>query len=216
LYWLTGEKVESIKDVDTTKIDSGDKLFIFDEGSSNASGYAQHAHQTQSKLGELVKLIRKVNGSMMIIGHTGKDVHPDIRRLSQDCIIKTGKKTAEYYHSVEEAEGVGFKMEVEGIPKTNFWYDTKESTSWDWSVQTSDERMEAQQNALLKEEEEKVDMNKRNAKIAKLAVETDMTNKAIGECEEVVKANGGSELTGQRVGQIIRQMAEEAKNGELA
>lgn len=134
LQWLAdGEQVSSIDEIKDRDLDTGNKLFIFDEASSHASGYSDDAYETQKKLGTMVKKIRKVNASMIIIGHTGKDIHPDIRRLAE-CVKKVSKKTAEYYHSVNEGKGEGHKRTISGIPKTN-WnsYDTNEITTWDWS-----------------------------------------------------------------------------------
>lgn len=109
------------------------KLMIFDEGSNWASGYSNDAFDTQELLGKLVKIFRKVGAILIIIGHTGKDIHPDIRRLSTHCIHKTGKKTADFYKTVDEnGEGQGLEKSVSGIPPTNFTYDTNEICFWSW------------------------------------------------------------------------------------
>jgi LmbE family N-acetylglucosaminyl deacetylase len=106
----------------------------------------------------MVKKIRKVDASMIIIGHTGKDVHPDIRRLAE-CVKKVSKKTAEYYYSVNEGKGEGHKRTISGIPKTN-WnsYDTKEITTWEWSKIPTDEKDATK---------EKMDTGDRNMQIVK-------------------------------------------------
>jgi hypothetical protein len=111
-----------------------EKMFIFDEASSHASGYASQAQQSR-KLGRLVNLIRKYNGNIVIIGHTGKDVHPDIRRKCIHFVRKTGTKTNEIRTRNDIGEGEGdfdLEMQLEGIPQTSFTYDHKEASSWDW------------------------------------------------------------------------------------
>jgi len=108
------------------------KLFIFDEASSHASGYDKDSGKVERQFSELLKKFRKYDASLIIIGHTGKDVHPDIRRLVDDYIVKKGKKRAVFYDSVAEGRGRGKKLSVSGIPKTNFSYDTKEVTEWRW------------------------------------------------------------------------------------
>lgn len=162
LKWLAeGESVKSIDEIaGMGDVSAENKIFIFDEASSHASGYSDDAYETQKKLGTLVKKIRKVGGSLIIIGHTGKDVHPDIRRITNDCVSKTGKKSATYYKSVEEGKGKGKKFELSGIPKTN-WneYDTLEITKWDWSDVPTDEENETkdalEQHNISKERRDK-------------------------------------------------------------
>lgn len=126
---------------DLAKIDSeipqADVLVIFDEASQKATGYANDAYDASEKLGKLVKLIRKVGGKLIVIGHTGKDVHPDLRRLSNDCIHKVSKKTAEFYESVSEAEGVDLKDTISGIPETNWTFKTTEVCIFEWTLQRS-------------------------------------------------------------------------------
>lgn len=154
LRWLAdGQKVSSIDEIVEKDIDVSDKLLIFDEASSHASGYSNDAYETQKKLGVMVKKIRKVNGRMIVIGHTGKDLHPDIRRLAE-CAAKVSKKTVEFYNTVtENGEGKGFKDSIGGIPKTN-WnsYDTNEITNWDWSEVPKDEQEETSQEIVEQEQ----------------------------------------------------------------
>lgn len=144
LKWLAeGQEVKSIDEIIENDIDVTDKLFIFDEASSHASGYADDAYETQKKLGVMVKKMRKVGCRLIVIGHTGKDLHPDIRRLAE-CAKKVSKKTVEFYSTVtENGKGEGLKDSVSGIPKTN-WdsYDTNEITNWNWSDVPQDEKEE--------------------------------------------------------------------------
>lgn len=116
---------------------SGEKLFVFDEASSHASGYAGDAGSVTSKFRGLLREFRKRNANLLIVGHTGKDVHPDIRRLATDCIHKQGKKQAVFYESVEEGDGEGEKFDIEGIPATEWSFDTNEITTWSWSSEAT-------------------------------------------------------------------------------
>lgn len=149
IQWLTKDidtdiEINTLQDLSKIdkEIEPVNKLVIFDEASQEASGYSSDAHDAQEKLGKLLKLIRKVGGRLIIIGHTGKDVHPDIRRLSNDCIHKVSKKTAEFYASVEEAKGVDLKDTISKIPETNWDYQTTEVCVWDWSNLTGDKLLE--------------------------------------------------------------------------
>lgn len=186
LRWLAdGQEVESIDEIIEKEIDVTNKLFIFDEASSHASGYADDAYETQKKLGVMVKKMRKVQARVIVIGHTGKDIHPDIRRLAE-CAKKVGKKTIEFYNTVtENGEGKGYKDSISGIPKTN-WdsYDTNEITSWDWSEIPADVQEET--NEKLKGSEESTE--RRNINIVTALVENQHPE---------IEPNEKGEITGQ-------------------
>jgi len=75
------------------------KLFIFDEASGSAGGSGSDGHNTKKKMGPLAYKIRKYGGSLIVIGHDGKDVHPLIRELGT-AIHKEGLKEATFYQDV--------------------------------------------------------------------------------------------------------------------
>jgi len=218
LEWLTGgHKVESLQEVERLRneknleIDASDKLFIFDEGSNVASGYAQDAYDTQRKLGNTVKLIRKVGGRLIIIGHTGKDVHPDIRRLSNDCITKTGKKTAIYYESVEEGKGIDKKFELSKIPKTNYTYDTLEISFWDWTLETPKELEEMGRDIKQESQQNKEDRNMEMAKAFATNKHPDIEANENGEITQEMLGDYYG-ISRQRVSQILSGIAEMAND----
>jgi hypothetical protein len=220
-FLANGRKVESIDEISRLDIDTGNKLVIFDEASSHATGYAKDAHETQEKLGTLVKKIRKVGGNLIIIGHTGKDVHPDIRRIVNHAVHKTGKKTAKYGKSVSEGKlesEVSFSP-LSGIPPTN-WnsYDTNEITLWDWSVVPSEEL-----DATAEEIDEKrnQETEKRNIEIAKYYAKgkhpdidpSDYTDKRGNPKEELTMQMLADyySLSRGRISQIIEEVAQKAE-----
>lgn len=148
-----GTKITDIKEIQTEDIDTPDEdiLFIFDEGNQEASGYSSDAYETMETLGKMLTLIRKVGGHLIIIGHTGKDVHPHIRRLTTDCIHKVSKKKVMFYDDVEEAKGKGLKDTITGVPPTNWSYDHLEISFWDWSMQTNEEMDEIGETVEMKQ-----------------------------------------------------------------
>lgn len=212
LQWLAdGTTVGSIDEIAQLDIDVSQKLFIFDEASSHASGYSDDAYETQKKLGTLVKKIRKVGGNLIIIGHTGKDVHPDIRRITNDCVSKSGLKTAEYYHAVnEEGNGKGHKETISGIPQTN-WneYDTNEITNWDWSEVPEDEEMDV----IEEKEQQEISKDKRDMRILKAVVENEHPEIDQNEKGEITNQMLGEHygITKQRISQIISEYEEKAQ-----
>lgn len=76
----------------------------------------------------LVKFIRKNQGKLIIIGHTGKVIHPDIRRLS-NYVKKGSKKEATVFKSVDNGEGQKKKFKLENIPACSEEFDAREESS---------------------------------------------------------------------------------------
>lgn len=124
--------IERFDTLDDWVSDSGDRLFIFDEASSYASGYGSDAGNVTKHFRSLLRTFRKNQANLLIIGHTGKDVHPDVRRLSTDIIHKESKKKATIYDDVDEGEGEGEKAQLEGIDPTSWNFDTYEESRWFW------------------------------------------------------------------------------------
>lgn len=214
LKWLAnGKEVSSIDEIIEKDIEIDDKLFIFDEASSHASGYSDDAYDTQRKLGVTIKKIRKVGGRVICIGHTGKDLHPDVRRLAE-CAKKVSKKTIEFYETVtENGKGKDLKKAVSGIPKTN-WnsYDTQEITSWDWSEVPTEEKEAQASEVVEKEKKEQESKDRRDINIAK-AVATnehpDIEPNEKGEITQEMLAEHYNLTTG-RISQIVKDIKNEA------
>jgi hypothetical protein len=111
------------------------RLFVFDEASKHASGYAADAQEARELLGKTINLIRKSFASIIVIGHTGKDVHADIRRKATHLIRKESTKEATFRERVDTGSGEGDirdDLRVSGIPPTSETYDTYESSTWSW------------------------------------------------------------------------------------
>lgn len=119
--------------------ETGYKLFLFDEASSHASGYSGDAKNVTSQFRSMIRLIRKNDGSMTIIGHDGKDLHPTIRELA-DYVEKQGKKESAVFESVSDREGESKKFDITQIPQTNLYYDTKEASTWNWATDSESEK----------------------------------------------------------------------------
>lgn len=117
---------------------------VWDEASSHASGYGSDRDDVENQLRRFLRMIRKNNGSLTMIGHTkgGKDIHPDVRRLCQ-AVHKTSKKEATIYREITEAREYDHeKMSLESIPQTSFTYDTDEDSDWTWDLEIEDEEEE--------------------------------------------------------------------------
>lgn len=152
------------------------KMFLFDEASSHASGYSGEAHIVQKQMRSMIRLIRKHNGNMIIIGHDGKDLHPTIRELA-DYVEKEDKKEAAVFEAVRNREGEDQKFELEAIPKTNLYYDTKEATTWEWATD---------------EDEDGVDYDKIIGRCYATMKDHGYTQKEVGDIFEVTQSKVSS------------------------
>ncbi|MFB6120972.1 MAG: ATP-binding protein [Halobacteriaceae archaeon] len=114
------------------------KLFIFDEASSHASGRGKSGAEAGAKLAPLVYKVRKYGGSIIIVGHDGGDVHPAIRVMAE-AVHKEGKKSATIYETVKNRKGRGQILSIDGIPPTDWRYNDKEATAWEWERPTGDD-----------------------------------------------------------------------------
>lgn len=139
--WL-GQNTQEIENGGITQIENAKPLlFVFDEASSHASGRGKDGYQAGKMLGPLVYKIRKSNAGLIIIGHDGRDVHPAVRELATVIQRFRGKqKYAEVYESVKNREGVNKITDLDGIPETDYHYDDKEATSWEFDNPEKEKR----------------------------------------------------------------------------
>lgn len=114
------------------------KWFIFDEASSELSGYSHDRAKVEQLMSSLVKKMRKNGVSMIIIGHTGMDLHADLRRLA-DYVEKQSLKTADVYASVKGGDGVGHQFRLDRIPPSSVDFDTEDEAEWDWGDAVDDD-----------------------------------------------------------------------------
>jgi len=134
------ETIDNYPDLEewmTTGSVDDEKWFIFDEASSELSGYSHDRARVEQLMSSLVKRMRKNGVSLIIIGHTGKDLHADLRRLC-DFVKKQSKKTADLYATVKGGEGAGHVLRLDGIPDTSLDFDTEDEAQWDWGEAESE------------------------------------------------------------------------------
>ncbi|WP_254807400.1 hypothetical protein [Natronosalvus amylolyticus] len=108
------------------------KLFIGDEFSSSASGQGKQGYETRMKMAPLVYKIRKYGGALIYIAHGERSIHPMLWRVGT-IVKKVSQKKAIIADSIRNAKLADIQGEVEGIPPTDFRYNTKEASDWSWS-----------------------------------------------------------------------------------
>lgn len=107
------------------------RWFVFDEASSQLSGYSHDREEVEKLMSSLVKKARKNGVNLLIIGHTGMDLHADLRRLA-DYVEKPSKKTARFYATVKRGEGSGHLFDLDRLPPSRKDFDTEDEAPWDW------------------------------------------------------------------------------------
>jgi hypothetical protein len=107
------------------------KLFIGDEFSSAASGRGKQGYETAQKMGPLVYKIRKYGGALIYIAHGPKSIHPLLWRVGT-IVKKTSQKKAVVADRIEDTRLEDVQFEIEGIPPTDWRFDTSEASPWSW------------------------------------------------------------------------------------
>lgn len=117
--------------VEKGHIDSN-RWAIIDEGSQMLTGYSDDREAVERLMSRLVKLARKHGVNLIIIGHTGMDLHADLRRLC-DYVEKPSKKTARVYLSVKRGEGAGHLFDLDGLPPArDYGFESDDEAVWSW------------------------------------------------------------------------------------
>lgn len=108
------------------------RWFFFDEASQALTGYSDDRQAVERLMSRLVKLARKFGVNIVYIGHTGMDLHADLRRLA-DYVTKPSQKTARVYASVNKGEGEGHLFDLDGLPTAKHWgFETDDTAEWSW------------------------------------------------------------------------------------
>lgn len=105
----------------------------FDEASKHMDART-YGYEVPNEYLPLVKKMAKVNCDASHLGHSGMDIHADMRRrdISTEFIFKTAVKSAEVYEAMHEDQGVELKYELADIPETSIDYDPDDFSPWNW------------------------------------------------------------------------------------
>jgi len=108
------------------------KLFLGDEFSSVGDGGGKSGYLMRKKMGPLVFKIRKFNGLLIYIAHDESSIHPLLWRVGV-IVKKVGKKQAIIADKIKGAELKGIQGRIDGIPQTDWRYNTKDPAVWSWT-----------------------------------------------------------------------------------
>lgn len=108
-------------------------FWLFDECSTHLDA-RRCSYEVTQHYTPLVKRFAKMNVDAMHIGHSGMDVHADLRRstISTEFIFKTGLESADVFESMDEDAGADLKYELEDIPESTISYDPDDFSPWSW------------------------------------------------------------------------------------
>jgi len=147
------------------------KLVVLDEGSQSLTGSSDQ--QAASVLAKLLKLFRKRLANIIVIGHSGKDIDPKLRRLMMAC-EKRSTKQAVFGHDVQNGEVQDITLRVGGIPETNVQFDTNEKSLWEMDIDNS-------QGAEIGGGDEKTEQEELEERLYRIYHESDLSYRDIAD-----------------------------------
>lgn len=126
------------QDGDPLENDQQKKLFIGDEFSSVGSGGGKDGYLMRQKMGPLVFKIRKYDGLLIYVAHDESSIHPLLWRVGV-IIKKTSKKQAIVADKIKSGEIRDERFRIDGIPQTDWRYNTKDPSVWSWTEAEEDD-----------------------------------------------------------------------------
>ncbi|OIB56223.1 ATP-binding protein [Natrialba sp. SSL1] len=125
------------QDGDPLDHDQQPKLYIGDEFSSVGDGGGKAGYLMRKKMGPLVFKIRKYNGLLVYIAHDESSIHPLLWRVGY-IIKKSSTKQATVADRIKSGEIKDKMFDIDGIPQTDWRYDTKDPAVWSWGSADDD------------------------------------------------------------------------------
>ncbi|RLM56927.1 hypothetical protein DVK07_20455, partial [Halorubrum sp. Atlit-26R] len=152
-------------------------IMVIDEAAQIFTGSGADQHKAKA-LAKLLKLARKANANLVLIGQDGKDVGPSLRALCTAFVHKESQKKATFYRDVKDRQGIGEMMSLSGIPPTNY----DDYSTWDEGkfVFDADDDEDAEGYVTQEELEELVREHEWEM-MAILDATTDLTQAEIGD-----------------------------------
>lgn len=177
--WLSEAVIEQQNGEKRRDDEARNRLFVFDEASSHASGRGKQGYEAGQKLAPMTYQIRKSNAAMIIVGHDGRDVHPAVRELATVVQRFRGElKRAILWQDVRNRQGEGKIAEITGIPETDYDYNDGEASYWEFDSDDSEEERQEDIEAAARN----MQMDTLRPLAARLVeADNDMTQAEIGE-----------------------------------
>lgn len=138
---LVDERITSAHDLAVTLLEhrARPKIVVIDEGSTHFDARTK-SYEVSSQWSPLLKRMSKLGVELVaVIGHTGKDVDPEVKRLTNIGIWKSAPETAEFFAEWDAEEDFPqdrlFGGSLENLEATSVEYDPDEPAPWNWNLE---------------------------------------------------------------------------------
>lgn len=154
---ITDYRVTSAHDLAVTLLEHREtpKFVIIDEASTHFDART-HRQEVATQWTPLAKRFAKIGvDACGVICHTGKDLHPEAKRLATFPFYKTQKKTADFFARwPADADAPAdhlFSGSLENIEPTGVEYDPDDAAPWSWDLESELFSLDLGWDELLKE-----------------------------------------------------------------
>jgi hypothetical protein len=172
-------RIVEILDERRERMQAGENLdefiMVIDEAAQIFTGSGADQHKAKA-LAKMLKLARKANANMVLIGQDGKDVGPSLRALCTAFIHKESQKKATFYRDVKDRQGIGEMMSLSGIPPTNY----DDYSTWDEGEFVFDADDESDEDLVTRAELDELVQEHEREMMAILDATSDLTQAEIG------------------------------------
>ncbi|WP_336024773.1 hypothetical protein [Halobellus salinisoli] len=140
---IVDERVTTCHDLALSLLENRDvpKAVVIDEGSTHFDART-NSRDVATQWSPLLKRMSKLGVELVIvIGHTGKDVDPEMKRLTSLAFYKTEPKTIDFYRewpaNSDRPTDQLFGGSVESLEATSVAYDPDEPAPWSWNLRSN-------------------------------------------------------------------------------
>ncbi|MBP1986769.1 helix-turn-helix domain-containing protein [Halolamina salifodinae] len=196
------EIVEELEERNERMLDGKDLapyLLVMDEAAQLFTGSGSDQHKAKH-LAKLLKLARKANAHVILIGQDGKDIGPSLRALCTVFVHKESQKKASLYRDVANRQGVGNIMGLSKIPKSSIEFQTYDEGDFIFDPEEDDTTVEE-----LEKEIDELQKTHERRMMALLTVQDNDHTQA-----DIAELYGVSEKTVRRAKSDLEDELEEA------
>lgn len=138
---IVDRRVTSAHDLAVTLLEERDrpKVVVIDEGSTHFDARTQN-YEVASQWSPLLKRMSKLGCELVaVIGHTGKDVDPEVKRLTNLALFKSAPERAEFFAEwpadSDFPDDRLFGGTLDELEATSVDYDPDEPAPWSWDLE---------------------------------------------------------------------------------
>ena len=115
-----------------------DLIVVLDEGSTHFDARTK-SYEVADQWTPLAKRMAKLNVRLCgIVVHTGKDLHPEAKRLTTTAFYKSEKTEVQFYADWpaedDRPSDPLFGGDLTSLESTSEWYDPDDAAPWDWNL----------------------------------------------------------------------------------